>query len=500
MNKAWHGRAVSGLAACAVALAGAWWLGQARLQQLRADFETDARIIHRLLSQRAVQHDAVLATLALLRPHAAGPADAQAGAALRQLPAVYPQISAVLQRTDDSPWPPPWRPQLDAAEARSRASGHAELAAPELAAGRYAVVLAAPHGSHALLIDLHTAVPWDEWPMDPATSPVRVTLTHAGQAYVVQSGRTPAAGWRFDFRKRLASASQALDVVAERRVGWDELPWWRMLLWCAGTAVAWAGGHAWWRQRVARRRAEELLRLGQVARLNTLGELAAGMAHELNQPLMAVLANTQAAGRLLADQPPDPQTARLAMDRAVEQARRAANTVGRLRRLVERPAREQPLKPLALADAVRDALHLLEPECRRVGVQPRLQAPADPPAVLADPVALQQILHNLLMNALQALAQVPPAERRLGLQIAAASDMRHVELRVQDSGPGVPAEVRAHLFEPFTSTREGGLGLGLTLCDSLAQAMGARLALAPVEGAGACFVLTLVPAPESPAR
>ena len=91
------------------------------------------------------------------------------------------------------------------------------------------------------------------------------------------------------------------------------------------------------RQRAARSRAEELLRLGQVARLNTLGELAAGMAHELNQPLTAVLANTQAARRLLDDDPPELATARSAMAQAVEQARRAADVVGRLRRVVERP-------------------------------------------------------------------------------------------------------------------------------------------------------------------
>ncbi|MDE2415233.1 MAG: two-component sensor histidine kinase [Comamonadaceae bacterium] len=490
MDKAWHGRTATALAACMVACAGAWWLAHARLQQVQADFETDARIIHRLLSQRAVQHDAVLATLALLQPRA----DAGADAALERLPALYPQITAVLRRSDDTPWPAAERTPLDAAEARSRALHRAELAAPELAAGRYSVVLASPQGSHALQIDLRAAVPWNEWPMDPATSPVRVALEHAGHAYVVQPGRPQSRGWRFDFRKRLASASQPLDVVAERGVGWAELPWWRMLLWCALVAAAWTAGQALWRQRIARRRAEELLRLGQVARLNTLGELAAGMAHELNQPLTAVLANTQAAGRLLTEAPPELDMARMAMDRAVEQARRAANTVGRLRRLVERPAQGQPPKPLLLDDAVRDALHLLEPECRKAGVLPQLQAPAEALTVLADPVALQQILYNLLMNALQALALVPPAERRLLLRLAPTGDAAHVQLHIEDSGPGVPAEVLAHLFEPFTTTRQGGLGLGLTLCDSLAQAMGAQLACAPRQGRGACFVLTMAAA------
>lgn len=507
MNKAWQRRAASALAACAVAGAGAGWLAHARLQTLQADFETDARIVHRLLSQRVVQYDAILATLALLQPREGAGADA----ALQRLPAVYPQITGALQRAPNDTWPTPLQTPLEAAETRSRASRHAELAAVRLPEGRYTLVLAAPQdtlGSYALQIDLRATVPWDEWPMRPETSPVRVTLEHAGQAFVVQAGHTATAGvagatgWTYSVRKRLAAPSQPLDVVAQRHVGWAELPWWGMLGWMGLTAALWAAGHALWRQRIARRRAEELLRLGQVARLNTLGELAAGMAHELNQPLTAVLANTQAAGRLLAESPPDLDTARMAMDRAVEQARRASGTVGRLRQLVERPALNTPPAPLLLQEAVRDALHLLEPECRKAGVVPQWQPMSDADWVLADPVALQQILHNLLMNALQALSHQPPDDRRLLLR-ATLRDERHITLAIEDNGPGVPAEVRDHLFEPFTTTREGGLGLGLTLCDSLAQAMGAHLSLAPAPPAaaqhpGACFHLDLLRAPPPP--
>jgi signal transduction histidine kinase len=107
-------------------------------------------------------------------------------------------------------------------------------------------------------------------------------------------------GWRFDFSKVLASDSQAFTVVASRQVGWAELPWRQMAAWAAVVGAVLAGLNGLQRQRVERRRAEELLRLGQVARLNSLGELSAGLAHELNQPLTAVLANTQAARRLLA--------------------------------------------------------------------------------------------------------------------------------------------------------------------------------------------------------
>lgn len=491
----------------AVACAGASWLAIARLQQLHAAFETDARIVHRLLSQRVVQHDAIMATLALLQPAAAASDNDSAASPLPRLPSVYPQILAVLQRTAQGNWPPALQAELMAAEAASRRTGHAAMAELNLSAGRYYLVLAGTPASYALHIDLRTTIPADEWPMDMATSPVRVTLERNSAAFVVQPGTAEQGSSirTYDFHKLLAAPSQPLDVVARRSVGLHELPWWRMLGWCLLTSALWAAGRALWRQRVARQRAEELLRLGQVVRLNTLGELAAGMAHELNQPLTALLSSTQAAQRLLADDPPDLDTAQTAMARAVEQARRASTVVGRLRRLVERPDLEGQAQPLALPAAVHDAVHLLEPELAQRGVVPEVSAAPDLPHVLAEPVALQQIIHNLLMNALQALEQVPPAERQLHITMA-RSDAEHVALSVRDHGPGISPEARQHLFEPFYTTRSGGLGLGLTLCESLAQAMGAQLTLAPQApgpapaSRGAEFVLTLPTAPHADDR
>jgi C4-dicarboxylate-specific signal transduction histidine kinase len=243
------------------------------------------------------------------------------------------------------------------------------------------------------------------------------------------------------------------------------------------------------RQRSARRRAEELLRLGQVARLNTLGELAAGVAHELNQPLTAVLANTQAAQRLLVDNPPDVATAQQAMTQAAAQARRAAEVVGRLRRVVEQqPEASTSAQAVDLGDALRRALYLLEPECQRRGVAPVVQVDATV-LVHADSVALDQIIHNLLMNALQALEKSDKKPRNLLLTIARQA--KSGQLIVADNGPGIPSEVLPHLFEPFFSTREGGLGLGLTLCETLASGMDGHLSASNAEEGGAVFTLTL---------
>jgi len=261
-------------------------------------------------------------------------------------------------------------------------------------------------------------------------------------------------------------------------------------------AAALAGLLALQRQREARRRAEELLRLGQVARLNTLGELAAGMAHELNQPLTAVLANTQAARRLLDDEPPELETARNAMSQAVEQARRASDVVGRLRRTVERPDAEARTQPVNLAGAVRNALYLLEPEFARRGVTPRVADAGEGISVMAEPVALEQVIHNLLVNALQALEKVPQAERSIHLALESTGSTG--VLRVEDSGPGIAPDVLPRIFEPFFTTRTGGLGLGLSLCETLAVGMGGSLAASHHAPRGAVFTLTLPLAPVAP--
>ncbi|MGV3493163.1 MAG: sensor histidine kinase [Ramlibacter sp.] len=463
----------------ALTVAGAVILSRLELARLRDAFETDARIAHRLLSQRVVQHDAILATLALLQP-AAGAAPAE-----QRLPALYPQILAVQRREADAAWNDP---ALAAAEAQSRALRRPVLADADLAAGRYRIVLAAQPASFAARIDLARVVPWNEWPADPRTSPARVVLAHAGQQFVVQPGRE-AAPWSFAFRKALAADSQPFEVVATRGVGWAELPWRWIVPWAIAMGVLLAAWQWLRRQQAERQRAEELLRLGQVARLNTLGELAAGLAHELNQPLAAVLASAQAARRLLDDEPPDTTTARDALRQAADQARRAADVLARLRRGLERPSATSTLQPVLLSEAARNALYLLEPEFARRQVAPRLEAAPGELAVQAEPVALEQIIHNLLTNALQALEQVPPGERSLALQVR--QEGSRGTLAVEDSGPGIPPEVLPRVFEPFFTTREHGLGLGLSLCESLAAGMGGDLSVLPRAPRGAAFTLRL---------
>jgi C4-dicarboxylate-specific signal transduction histidine kinase len=315
---------------------------------------------------------------------------------------------------------------------------------------------------------------------------------HEGQEHVLAAGRASPGSpwsWRFEFAKHLAADSQPFDVQLGVEVGWRELPWTPMLAWMAASAALALGSVLAWRQRDGQRRARELLRLGQVGRLNALGELAAGIAHELNQPLTAVLANTGAAERLLADDEPDLATARHAMGQATQQARRAADVLSRMRRLIERPQADAPSQPLRVAPRLAEALDLLETDLRRLGVRPTVDCEPPALAVQAEPVAFEQIVHNLLANALQALAQVPPEERRL--EIGVRAEGGRVRITVKDSGPGIAPEALPRLFEPFFTTREGGLGLGLSLCETLATGMGGALSGGNAATRGAEFRLDL---------
>ena len=449
-------------------------------------FETEARIAHRLLSQRAVQHEAVLATLSLMQP-AVDP----------RLPAIYPQFLHMLRREAGQAWPGQSALAAALSEAEARGAG-SQLARADLATQRFWIVMApganagTQGASYALEVSLPLMVPWADWPFgDAADAPsarnTRVWLEQAGTRWAVHEGG-PSALRRFEFRKHLAAASQPFELVAQRSYGMEDLPWLTLGLWLMIWSAVMAGLSAALHLAGARRRAEALLRLGQVSRLNALGELAAGLAHELNQPLTAVAANTQAAVRLLTDEPADLDLAKHAMGQAVSQAQRAAEVVARLRRVIERP-NAAVVQEIDLAGIARGVTQLLAPECHKRGVHLVVEAPQTCIA-WGDPVAVEQILHNLVLNSLAALAQVTGRSSELRVCVSADTRPSRVCLTVQDNGPGVPRELAGRLFEPFVSGRTGGLGLGLSLCETLALEMGGQLQFRPL-APGAEFTLVL---------
>ena len=491
-------------AATLLALLGATAIVRWDIATRREAFAVDARIAHRLLSQRAAQLDAVLATLALLAPGA----DAEEPAV--RLPALWPALLSVQRSDVQHPWPDA---ALAAAEAQSRALAagqrHAVLAAVDPAQARYSLVLAGNPASWALRVDARRLVPADEWPLSD-TGPVRAWLAVGSYTLVLHPG-APEAGQPagltpgFTFAKVLATPSQPFELRLQRATGPAQWPWGWLLAWASACAAATAALLMLKRARDTQRRNGELVRMAQVARLNTLGELAAGMAHELNQPLAAVLASTQAAQRLLrqdeqaASQEPgddglDLPALRLALGLAAAQARRASDVLKRLRRLVQNPNQGAELQDVDLQAVCLQMLRLLGSELQRRGISASVSGSA--PGVWADPVMLEQILHNLVTNAMQALEAAATPSPSISVVLKPVPGQPQAQLQVRDNGPGFGPEQLGRVFEPFFSTREGGLGLGLPLCETLAQAMGGSLQAsnqsAPGAGAsGAELVLTL---------
>ncbi|AZI44969.1 hypothetical protein EHF33_18880 (plasmid) [Deinococcus psychrotolerans] len=224
--------------------------------------------------------------------------------------------------------------------------------------------------------------------------------------------------------------------------------------------------------------------LAHVSRLSTLGEMGAGLAHELNQPLTAIVSYGQAAARLLDEPEPDLERVRHAVGASVTQARRAAQIITRLRQWVKRTPSQS--RPTDLSQATENVLTLCRADLNRLGVRV-VTSYADTPLVRADPVQLEQIILNLLRNALDAVQDTP--DPTIGLSIAL--DKQGWILSVRDNGPGIAAEVSTRLFTPFTTSKAGGLGLGLSLSQTLAQGMGGDLSGRNADVGGAVFTLSL---------
>ncbi|MFT4104010.1 MAG: ATP-binding protein [Burkholderiaceae bacterium] len=506
-----------------LSLAGALALIRLDIAERREAFRADARGAHRLLGLQAAQNDAILAMLGLLQGHEQEHDRAARGQpgleprslesrglapALDALPGLYPQVVAVAIRSPGEAWPAGW-PDLAQAEAASAAqpatNRSAVMSRLDADGGRYGLVLAGEPRALALLVNARRLAASADWPLR-AGDPVQVRLMAAGQSLVLQAG--PGAGQRpfgltegFVFEQAIDSTSQPLVLSIRHATGPAAWPWWRILAWVVGCGLLAATLLATIRARQARRLAADVARLANVSRLESLGELAAGIAHELNQPLAAVLSSAQAALRLLPDEGgatvridhDDATMAREAMALAAAQARRASDVLSRLRRLVDPDRAERPRGPLRFERLIADLLGLMAADIHRRGVQVRVLGRA-PPA-LADPVAVEQILHNLVMNALQAL-DGQDGSRCIDVVLSGSADQARITVR--DNGPGIGAAVLPRLFEPFFTTRADGLGLGLALCESLVRSQGGRIEVVSLEK-GTAFVVSLPRAHPVPA-
>lgn len=227
--------------------------------------------------------------------------------------------------------------------------------------------------------------------------------------------------------------------------------------------------------------------LAHAARVSTLGELSASIAHEVNQPLTATVTNAEASLRWLALDEPDIDEARAAIGRAITQAKRASDIIQRIRAMSTKRA---PEKTRFLSRSlVDDAVAILRRELADQKVRLRLNLANGLPEIEGDRVQLQQVVINLMVNAIQALAQAAQGERMITLRLL--SDEDRIALDVEDNGPGVPPEHAARLFNAFFTTKQDGMGMGLSICKSIVEAHGGTITLLPAEPQGALFRVTL---------
>lgn len=228
--------------------------------------------------------------------------------------------------------------------------------------------------------------------------------------------------------------------------------------------------------------------LSRVARLNTLGEMASGLAHEINQPLTAIVAHLEASrDTLLAESNANPDVLD-DLQKSIEQAHRAGEIIKRLRAMIGRRAIE--LMPVHLDEVVKGVVRLVDHEARSLGVRFLIGRAPGLPSVLGDRVQIEQVVLNLVRNALEELQHVPEAHRQIRIVIAMTTEDR-VSVRIADEGRGVPPERLAQLFDPFHTTKPGGLGLGLSISRSIIERHGGNLLAQINADRGLTFSFTL---------
>ena len=246
-------------------------------------------------------------------------------------------------------------------------------------------------------------------------------------------------------------------------------------------------------QGIERKRAEEELHkaqseLAHVTRVMTMGELAASIAHEVNQPLAAIVANGSACLRWLIGDSPDLGEARESAQRIIRDGKRASDVISRIRGLVRKTALEKT--PLDINQAVREVINLTQSEAVGKGVALRTELASELPFVPGDRVQLQQVILNLVMNGIEAMNTVTDRPREMLIR-SSHYESDKVLVAVQDSGIGIDSQNLEKIFDTFYTTKSQGMGMGLAISRSIVENHGGRLWATANEGRGATFQFTL---------
>lgn len=476
------------------------------LIRARDALQREGATLHRVISQRAEQHDAHLTSLAAVLASSTVES-ATFRAVVEAMQRFYPRIAAVELA---GPGAPPGGlggkgaenlGDFDhaALEARIRelAPGQASTLPSRSGKPLYALVKRTPdNGSEpralVLVIDA-TRLAEPEGGLSDETA---LALRDASGAVIVQQGSqhpSDIAMPELSFERALGSRSQPLVLTLERRPAMAEiLPPALLIGWPLASALAVLLLLTVLRERRASQRAREAMRLHQrdarlahAMRVNTVGEMASGIAHEITQPLTAILSQSQAGLRLARSGTATPEELTGVLDANVRHARRAGEILERLRAYVTR--REPQPQPNDLNQIVRNVVALTQRDLQERGIVLMLALNPSPPQARVDRVAIEQVVHNLVRNAAEAIEGMSDGRREITLATRITGS--EVEVAVSDTGPGIAEADLARLFEPFFTTKSGGMGLGLPLCERLVESAGGRIAARNDPGGGAVFTV-----------
>ena len=242
-----------------------------------------------------------------------------------------------------------------------------------------------------------------------------------------------------------------------------------------------------------RKRSEEEIhlireRLSQFGRLSTLGEMAAGLAHELNQPLTAIATYTQACQRLIESGRSDDDEILATLKKCDAQAQRAGEVIRRLRQFVQK--RELGRQEVSCEELIRDLAALAEVDARNNGIPLTIDVAEGLPKIMVDSVQIQQVILNLIRNGIDAMLNMDQNDEGISVLVTKIENDQ-IKIAVTDHGSGITKEAEKRIFEPFFTTKSSGLGLGLAICQSIITSHGGALSFTKNPSVGTTFHFTL---------
>ena len=242
-----------------------------------------------------------------------------------------------------------------------------------------------------------------------------------------------------------------------------------------------------------RKRSEEEIhqireRLSQFGRLSTLGEMAAGLAHELNQPLTAIATYTQACQRLIESGQSDDDEILATLKKCDSQAQRAGDVIRRLRQFVQK--KELGPQEVSCDDLIRDLAALAEVDARNNGIPLTIDVAAGLPEIMVDAVQIQQVILNLIRNGIDAMMNMDHYDEGISVSVTKFENDQ-IKIAVTDHGSGITKEDEKKIFQPFFTTKSSGLGLGLAICQSIVASHGGVLSFTKNPSGGTTFHFTL---------